>query len=142
MGRQLISLGTSANDGTGDSLRSGGDKINDMTDELYSQFALMPVNAQTGTVYIFGLTDMGVGVTFENASPISATIPAHADVPFPIGAIFAAAGIGAGAVTVTGDTGVTVNGSSGGSVVLDGSMKPAAFWQFEIDTWMGFGKFA
>ncbi|OWK20083.1 hypothetical protein AJ88_33125 [Mesorhizobium amorphae CCBAU 01583] len=85
---------------------------------------------------------MGVGTTFDNASAIAATIPAHADVPFPIGAIFAAAGIGAGAVTVTGDTGVTVNDSSGGSVVLDGANAPAAFWQIDTDVWMAFGRLA
>ena len=35
MAKQLLALGTSANDGTGDSLRAGGDKINDNFTELY-----------------------------------------------------------------------------------------------------------
>lgn len=35
MARQVIGLGTAANDGTGDSLRDGGDKINDNFIELY-----------------------------------------------------------------------------------------------------------
>ncbi|TPM36640.1 hypothetical protein [Mesorhizobium sp. B2-3-5] len=142
MGQIVLNLGTSGNDGTGTPLREAGDAINDMTGELYSQFGLMPPNPQTGTSYTFALDDLGTCTTLDNASPIAATIPAHADVAFPVGAIIAAAGIGAGAVTVTGDTGVTVNGSSGGSVVLDGSMRPAAFWQYDTDAWMAFGRFA
>ena len=35
MAKQTIGLGSSANDGTGDSLRVGGDKINDNTNEIY-----------------------------------------------------------------------------------------------------------
>lgn len=36
MARQNIGIGTTANDGTGDDLRTGGDKINDNFIELYS----------------------------------------------------------------------------------------------------------
>ena len=36
MAKQTIGLGSSANDGTGDSLRVGGDKINDNTNEIYT----------------------------------------------------------------------------------------------------------
>jgi hypothetical protein len=36
MAKQTINLGSSPNDGTGDNLRAGGDKINDNTNELYT----------------------------------------------------------------------------------------------------------
>tara|TARA_B100001093_G_C26411885_1_gene835963 strand:- start:161 stop:367 length:207 start_codon:yes stop_codon:yes gene_type:complete len=36
MGKQIINIGASANDNTGDDLRSGGDKINDNFTELYN----------------------------------------------------------------------------------------------------------
>ena len=36
MAKQTINLGSSPNDGTGDHLRAGGDKINDNIDELYT----------------------------------------------------------------------------------------------------------
>lgn len=39
MAQQLIGLGTTPNDGTGDTLRIAGDKINDNFDELYSKIA-------------------------------------------------------------------------------------------------------
>ena len=35
MAKQAIGIGTTADDGTGDTLRAGGDKINDNFDELY-----------------------------------------------------------------------------------------------------------
>ena len=35
-GKQLVSIGTQANDGTGDSLRAGADKLNDNFTEVYS----------------------------------------------------------------------------------------------------------
>ncbi|WP_192384085.1 hypothetical protein [Mesorhizobium silamurunense] len=142
MGQQTINLGSSGNDGTGDDIRAGGYKINDMFTELYSQFGMVPPNAQTGTTYTLDLADTGGGITLDNASPIALTIPAHADVALPVGAVISVAGIGVGAVTVTGDTGVSVNGSSGGSVVLDGSWVPATLWQYDTDMWMAFGRFA
>lgn len=36
MSKQSLSLGTNANDNTGDTLRAGGDKINDNFDEVYA----------------------------------------------------------------------------------------------------------
>jgi hypothetical protein len=36
MAKQTINIGTTANDGTGDTLRDGADKINDNTNELYN----------------------------------------------------------------------------------------------------------
>lgn len=38
MAKQTISLGTSANDGTGDNLRSAGTKINANFTELYNDY--------------------------------------------------------------------------------------------------------
>ena len=38
MAKQTINLGTSANDGTGDTLRQGGDKVNDNFTEIYTHF--------------------------------------------------------------------------------------------------------
>ena len=36
MAKQVINIGSAANDGTGDTLRDGADKINDNTNELYN----------------------------------------------------------------------------------------------------------
>ena len=38
MALQSLNIGTAANDGTGDNLRAGGDKINDNFSEIYTTF--------------------------------------------------------------------------------------------------------
>lgn len=69
------------------------------------------LNAQTGTTYTPVLTDNGRLVTLSNASAITLTMPTNASVAYATGAIINIQQIGAGQVTVTGDTGVTVNGT-------------------------------
>ena len=49
MGQQNINLGAAADDGTGDSLRVGGDKINDNFDELYPAVALNTAKVTNAT---------------------------------------------------------------------------------------------
>lgn len=51
MAKQTLNLGTVANDGTGDTLRTGGDKINDNFDEVYTKLDTIETGAtadQTG----------------------------------------------------------------------------------------------
>lgn len=69
------------------------------------------LNAQTGTSYTFVLADACKLVTFENASPITVTVPANASVAYTIGTQINLYQKGAGKVTVVGDGGVTVNTS-------------------------------
>ena len=38
MAKQTVGIGSSANDGTGDTLRAGADKINDNFNEIYAEF--------------------------------------------------------------------------------------------------------
>ena len=51
MAKQTVGIGTSANDGTGDSIRSGGDKINDNFTEVYNALGNgTTIAANTGTL--------------------------------------------------------------------------------------------
>ena len=56
MAKQSLNIGTSANDNTGDTLRSGGDKINDNFDEIYNalgnntSLSISVANPATGQV--------------------------------------------------------------------------------------------
>ena len=51
MAKQTVDLGSSANDGTGDSIRSGGDKINDNFTEVYNALGNgTTIAANTGTL--------------------------------------------------------------------------------------------
>lgn len=140
MAQQLISLGSSPNDGTGTKARAGGDAINDMFGELYAFYTKTPINAQTGTSYTPVLSDAGKLITLSNASAIAVTWPAHADVAYDAEVSVKVAALGGGAVTITGDTGVTINGSSGGSVVLDGQFAGAELTQLSTDVWLAVGK--
>lgn len=67
------------------------------------------VNAQTGTSYTFAATDgFNVMVTLSNASAIAVSIPLNSTTAFPVGTVLNFAQIGAGQVTVSGVSGVTV----------------------------------
>lgn len=73
----------------------------------------IPLNAQTGTTYTLAATDAGDLVTLTNASAITLTVPTNASVPFAIGTQITITRAGSGALTVVGDTGVTVNSADG-----------------------------
>lgn len=142
MTQEVINIGTTANDGTGDPNRTAFDKANQNFDELYAFYTKTPINAQTGTSYTPVLGDAGKLITLDNASAIAVTIPANADVAYDVGTSLKFAGIGAGAVTITGDTGVSINGSSGGSVVLDGQWAGAELVKLGTNSWLAVGKLA
>ena len=85
-------------------------------------------NTQTGTTYTFGLADAGKVNTFDNASPVTATLPAQATVSWPANTVLPVLCLGAGTVTITAAAGVTINGtpltletSKGGSLVRTAS---------------------
>ena len=64
MAYQSIGLGSSANDGTGDTLRAGGDKVNDNFVELYTLLG-------TGSALTSGLSATATVVTLT--APVIAT---------------------------------------------------------------------
>jgi len=57
------------------------------------------INGQTGTTYTFLLTDAGNICSFNNASPVTVTVPLNASVAFPIGTQIDVVQSGAGKVT-------------------------------------------
>lgn len=110
MAKQTINIGTAADDGTGDSLRAGMDKVNANFTELYGgqvnpasmlagRFVVdsQVLNAQTGTSYTLVAGDNGKVVTLSNASGITLTLPSG----LPVGFAVAIVQLGAGVVTVT-----------------------------------------
>ena len=73
MAYQSLDLGTSADDGTGDSLRVGGDKINDNFSEIYTLLG-------TGTALTTGLSATASVVTLSSAVGTFTTLtPATTD---------------------------------------------------------------
>ena len=69
MAKQTINIGSAANDGTGDTLRGGADKINDNTNELYTLLG------DGSTLSISGDVTMSAGeITIENDAITTAKI--------------------------------------------------------------------
>ena len=94
------------------------------------------LNAQVGTTYTLVLGDAGHLVTLTNASPITLTVPTNASVEFPTGTTVAVAQLGAGTVTIEGDTGVTINGVSAGSADVSAQYGAAALTKLGTNTWL------
>lgn len=96
------------------------------------------LNAQTGTSYTAALTDNLKLITMTNASANTLTVPTNSSVAFPVGSRFDVAMLGAGVTTVQGDTGVTINGVSAGSLVL-AQYGGASLTKTGTDTWLLIG---
>jgi hypothetical protein len=94
------------------------------------------INAQTGTTYTLALSDAPGIVTMDNAGANTLTIPTNASVAFPTGSLVEVWQLGAGTTTVEGDTGVTLNGVSAGSVDLDAAYAPATLRKIDTDEWL------
>ncbi len=95
------------------------------------------INAQTGTTYTLVIGDASQIVTLSNASPIALTVPLDSSVAFANGTVITLAQIGAGQVTVAGDTGVTVNGTPG--LKLRTQYSSASLLKLGADNWILIG---
>jgi hypothetical protein len=99
----------------------------------------LTINAQTGTTYTPVLADNGKLVTLSNASAITLTVPTNASVAYATGAQINIQAIGAGQVTVVGDTGVTVNGTG---TKLRTQWSAATLVKLGTDSWTLIGDLA
>lgn len=94
------------------------------------------VNAQTGTTYTLVLGDASKIVTMDNGSSNTLTIPTNATVAFPTDTVINVLQLGAGVTTIEGDTGVTVNGVSGGAGVIQVRYQGATMLKIATNTWV------
>ena len=94
------------------------------------------INAQTGTSYTGLLSDEGKVVTMDNGSANTFTIPTNSSVAYPTGTIINVIQKGAGVTTIAGDTGVTVNGTSAGSVDVGNQYQGGACLKVGTDEWI------
>jgi len=101
----------------------------------------LTVNAQTGTAYTLALTDAEGMVTLDNASAITLTVPPNSSVAFPVGTVVAVAQLGAGAVTVSPGSGVTIT-SLASATNLSGQGAKGKLVQIAADTWLLSGDLA
>ena len=119
---------------TGDVLSAG----------MFNNLVCFTLNDQTSTSYTPVLTDQyQVLITRSNASASTLTIPANADVAFPVGTVITVLNKGAGAVTISGAGGVTVlsAGATAASPVLN-QYKSCALMQTSANNWYVVGAIA
>ena len=81
------------------------------------------------------LTDVGKTLEMTNASARVYTIPANASVAFTVGTEINVVRMGSGSLTITADTGVTLNGASAGSCTIDAQYKGASLRKTATNTW-------
>ena len=92
------------------------------------------LNAQTGTTYTLVLTDAGKLVTADNAAAIALTVPPNSSVAFPLGTRISVIQKGAGVVTITAGSGVTIN-SRGTLIATNGQFARVELVKESTDVW-------
>jgi hypothetical protein len=95
-----------------DLVKDGAANMQTIATGFDSAVAIPIYNAQTGTTYTFALADVPKTVTASNASSQTYTIPTQVSVTWPANATLNLVNLGAGAVTIAGAVGVTVNNAS------------------------------
>jgi hypothetical protein len=115
-----------------------------LTAAAFNGLVAYTINAQTGTTYTPVLTDQyQVLVTRSNSSASTLTIPLNSSVAFATGTVITLLNIGAGTVTISGASGVTVlsAGATPASPTL-GQYKSAALIKTGTDAWYVVGAIA
>jgi hypothetical protein len=98
-------------------------------------------NAQTGATYTLALTDSAKLVTLSNAAAITLTVPAETTTVFPIGSRIDLVQLGAGQVTISGSSGVTIN-SRDSNTSLNDQFSAATLIYQGSDVWLLIGDLA
>lgn len=119
------------------SVNEGFQKVDDAWGTLPNLFAprLLAINAQTGTSYTIGASDLGKLCTFSNGGAVTVTVPADSSEDLPIGFAVLIAQIGGGQVSVEGeDSNVTIIAPESLSLRKQGAQ--AALVKIDADTWL------
>lgn len=92
---------------------------------------ILSINSQTGTSYTLVLADAGKLVTCSNASAITLTVPPNSSVAFTVGTQILVTQKGAGIVTLTPGSGVTLSSRDS---LLDTNGQYATCALIKVDT--------
>ena len=87
-----------------------------------------------GTTYTLALSDAGILVTLNNASPIALTVPPNGTVNFPVPTMIDIEQRGVGVVTITAGVGVTLNSLSG-TLITSGQYQCVSLVQEATNIW-------
>ena len=91
------------------------------------------INDQTGTSYTLALTDAGKDVRCTNAAAVTLTVPPNSSVAFTVGSVVLFSQGGAGAVTATAGSGVTLRSPNGAATTALYDIR--GLEKTDTDTW-------
>ena len=97
------------------------------------------ITVNANTAYTLVSSDAGKTVTSDNSSTNIITIPLNSSVPYDVGTIIAVIRKGTGSTQVKGDTGVTLNGTSGGTVTILTRWQGVTLLKIGTDEWIASG---
>ncbi len=100
-----------------------------------AQVRRVPIFDDATTALTLALTHAGAIVRQSNAGAIATTVPANASVAFPIGTSIGLRQVAAGAITVSGAGGVTINVPTGHTAVSRAQGSSLALVKVATDTW-------
>lgn len=136
MAQQVIGIGTLANDGSGDPVRTAFNKINLNFTEVYAYTtATTGLNTQAGASYTLTLADAGDVVEGNSASAQTFTVPPNSTAAFPLNTVILIRQYGAGKVTLAPGAGVTIR-ARGAVLGLAGQYAEASLTKRATDEWV------
>jgi hypothetical protein len=109
--------------------------VDDPGDTITFKYKGIDISTQSGTSYTGVLADANTYVRFTSASAVAFTVPPNSSVAYPVGTEITIEQAGAGALTVTAGSGVTIN-SRGADLVLAGQYAVATLKKVATDTWI------
>lgn len=110
------------------------------TAQVYETVTTLPINYQTSS-YTLALSDAGRLMMMDLSSALTLTIPLNSSVAFPVGARIDLVQWGAGQVTVSPASGVTLS-SAGGLVTTNEQFSAASLIKMSTDAWLLIGDLA
>jgi len=127
MGQQVINIGATANDGTGDDLRSGGEKINENFNQVFGNFAQTADGSLIDTSTERSIIGSGVGSLLMPANTSRVGDSYHAKIG---GVINATGGGNRSEIIIRVKSGATLLSTSG---VFDLETATNEGWECEFD---------
>lgn len=95
-----------------------------------------PLRTLTGASHTLEAIDLGCIIETTGSSAVTVTIPTEAVVPFETGTLINITQVGSGAATIAAATGVSLNGTLGGSVALTGQWSGVALTKRGANAWI------